>query len=200
MRSRHVVGIGRQRVRQPCFTMPSLSLMRRTGRFQKLAVISVMCGVMVAPALNSMAGATVVPTKTTKSGSATLSATPVKNLNSTNARVKVRGNGFDQRTGIYIGLCVTPKNNSTKPGPCGGGINVNASDPASAWISSNPPPYGSELAIPFKKGGTFAVTLSINSQIGEIDCKVTSCSIVTRADHTKSSFRGADLFIPVTFK
>ena len=200
MRSRHVVGIGRQRVRRSGQAMSSLSLVRRPGRFHKLAVTSVMCGAMLLPAFNSMAGATVVPTKTTKSGSATLSATPVKNLNSTNARVKVKGKGFDQRIGIYIGLCATPKNNSTKPGPCGGGINMNASDPASAWISSNPPPYGADLAIPYKKDGTFSVTLSISSQIGEIDCKVTSCSIVTRADHTKSSYRGADLFIPVTFK
>lgn len=200
MRSRHIVGIGRQCVRQPCFTMPSLSPVRRTRRFQRVAIASLVCGALVIPAFNSMAGATVVPTKTTKSGSATLSATPVKNLNSTNARVKVKGKGFDQRIGIYIGLCVTPKKDSIKPGPCGGGINMNASDPASAWISSNPPPYGADLAIPFKRGGTFSVTLSISSQIGEIDCRVTSCSIVTRADHTKSSYRGADLFIPVTFK
>lgn len=198
MRSRHVVGIGRQRVRQRYFRMPNLSLVRRPSRFQQVAVASIACGAIVLPTFNSPALA--APTKSTTSGSATLSATPVKNLNSTNARVKVKGKGFDQRTGIYVGLCVTPKMDSIKPGPCGGGINMNASDPASAWISSNPPPYGADLAIPFTKGGTFSVTLVVSSQIGEIDCKVTSCSIVTRADHTKSSYRGADLFIPVTFK
>lgn len=180
--------------------MLNVDSVRRPHKFQKVALASVICGLMVLPAFNSMAGATVTPTKTTKSGPATLSATPVNNLNSTNARVKVKGKGFDQRIGIYIGLCVTPAKDSVKPGPCGGGINMNARDPASAWISSNPPPYGADLAIPFKKGGVFSVTLSISSQIGEIDCKVTSCSIVTRADHTKSSYRGADLFIPVTFK
>jgi hypothetical protein len=175
--------------------------MGRLGKFRTAAIASLLCGALALPAIHSMAGAVMVPMKTTKSGSASLSATPVKNLNSTNARVKVKGKGFDQRTGIYVALCVTPIKGSKKaPGPCGGGINMNASNPASAWISSNSPPYGAELTIPFKKGGTFAVTLTINSQIGEIDCRVTSCSIVTRADHTKSSFRGADLFIPVTFK
>lgn len=180
--------------------MLNLSPVGRLGKIRTVAIASLICGALALPAFNSVAGAATVPAKTTKSGSATLSATPVKNLNSTNARVKVKGKGFDQRTGIYIGLCVTPKSESIKPGPCGGGINMNASNPASAWISSNAPPYGAALAVPFKKGGTFAVTLTINSQIGEIDCRVTSCSIVTRADHTKSSFRGADLFIPVTFK
>jgi hypothetical protein len=181
--------------------MLNLAYVGRLGKFRTVAIASLMCGALALPAFNSAAGAAMVPTKTTKSGSATLSATPVKNLNSTNARINVKGKGFDQRTGIYVALCVTPVKGSTKaPGPCGGGINMNASNPASAWISSNAPPYGSELAIPFKKGGTFAVTLSISSQIGEIDCRVTSCSIVTRADHTKSSYRGADLFIPVTFK
>jgi hypothetical protein len=198
MRSRHIVGIGRQRVRRLCFSRPSLSFVRRTGGFHKVAVASLACGAIVLPTFNFTAVA--APMKSTTSGSATLSATPVKNLNATNARVKVTGKGFDQRLGIYVGLCVTPKKDSIKPGPCGGGINMNANNPASAWISSNPPPYGSELAIPFKKGGIFSVTLEVNSQIGEIDCKVTSCSIVTRADHTKSSYRGADLFIPVTFK
>lgn len=199
MRSRHVVGIGRQRVRQPFFTMPSLSLVRKTLRFHKVAVASLACGVLALTAFGSSAVA--APLKSTTSGSATLTAKPVKNLNSTSARINIKGKGFDQRTGIYVALCVTPKKGSTKaPGPCGGGINMNASNPASAWISSNPPPYGDELAIPFTKGGIFSVTLSVSSQIGEIDCRVTSCSIVTRADHTKPSYRGADLFIPVTFK
>lgn len=168
--------------------------------FKKATLAAFVCVSLILPAFNSGAGAIAVPAANTKSGSATLSATPVKNLNSTNARVKVKGKGFDQRVGIYVGLCVTPKNASTKPSPCGGGINLNSSSPASAWISSNAPPYGGELAIPFKRGGTFSITLSINSQIGEIDCRITSCSIVTRADHTKASFRGADLSIPVTFK
>ena len=77
---------------------------------------------------------------------------------------------------------------------------MTASDPSSAWISSNPPPYGRDLAIPYSKGGRFSVTLTVNSQIGDIDCRRISCAIVTRADHTKSSIRTSDLFIPVTFK
>jgi hypothetical protein len=156
---------------------------------------------MLVPAFNASAGAVNLPTKITQNGSALLSAKPVKNLNATSARITVKGRGFDLRTGIYVALCVTPKKGSTQaPGPCGGGINMTANDPASAWISSNPPPYGTSLAIPYAKGGRFAVTLTVGSKIGDIDCRVTSCSIVTRADHLKSKFRGADLFIPVTFK
>lgn len=179
--------------------MSNLYLVRKILSFQGVALASLMCGALLFPAFTSAAVA--VPMKSTTNGSATLIAKPVNNLSSTNARIVVKGKGFDQRIGIYVALCVTPKKGSKKaPGPCGGGINMSASNPASVWISSNPPPYGADLAIPFKKGGVFSLTLSVSSQIGEIDCKVTACSIVTRADHTRSSYRGADVFIPVTFK
>lgn len=201
MRSRHVVGIDRQRVRQVGIYAPTLNSVTKRYGFHNVAIASLMCAAMILPALPSSLGAMAMPTKITKSGSVTLFAKPVKNLNATSARINVRGTGFDPRIGIYVALCVTPPNGSTKaPGPCGGGVNLNASSTASVWISSNPPPYGTAIAIPFKSGGRFTVTLTVNSRIGEIDCKVTSCSIVTRADHTKPSYRGADLFIPVTFK
>ena len=153
------------------------------------------------PASATSVGATSPPAKISKNGGTTLAVKPAKNLSSAGAQITVRGKGFEQRTGIYVALCVTPKKGSTRaPGPCGGGINLTASNPASAWISSNPPPYGSSLAIPFKKRGKFSITLTVSPTIGKIDCRNISCSIVTRADHTKPSFRGADLFIPVSFK
>jgi hypothetical protein len=166
----------------------------------RVTLTSLVCGALLIPASATSVGATSVPTKVTRSGETTLSVKPTKNLTSTGARIKVRGKGFDRRIGIYVALCVTPKKGSTKaPGPCGGGVNLTASDPASAWISSNPPPYGSALAIPFSKRGKFSVTLTVSPKIGKIDCRNVSCSIVTRADHTKPSFRGADLYIPVSF-
>ncbi len=137
---------------------------------------------------------------TTKQGGKTLSVKPAKKLSPLSANVTIKGKGFDPRVGIYVALCQTPpKNSKVAPGPCGGGINLSGANPASAWISSNPPSYGKSLAVPFKKGGTFKVKLTINPMVGDIDCRRTSCSIVTRADHTRPNERSSDLAVPVTF-
>lgn len=161
---------------------------------------------MVAVALSLVLAVAFVPNTTAtadtvKSSGKQLTVTPAKNLSSTGTSVRVRGKGFNPSVGIYVALCVTPQKGSAQaPGPCGGGVNLQGSNPASAWISSNPPGYGKSLAIPFKKGGRFSVRLSVSPMIGDIDCRVTSCSIVTRADHTKSFDRQSDVFVPVTFK
>lgn len=138
---------------------------------------------------------------TQQKGATSLSASPTRNLPTTGASVRVSGKGFDSRIGIYVALCVTPtKGSAIAPGPCGGGVNVAGSNPASAWVSSNPPAYGKSLAIPYSKGGRFRVALTVSPMIGDIDCRIVSCSIVTRADHTRSFDRTSDLFVPVTFK
>ena len=59
--------------------------------------------------------------------------------------------------------------------------------------------YGVGLAIPFGVDGKFRITLKVGPHIGKQDCRRVSCAIVTRADHTNSEFRGADVLIPVTF-
>ena len=174
--------------------------MHRSTGLIRAALTPLVCVALVIPASTTSVSAASVPTKVTRSGDTALSVKPTKNLTATGARIRVRGKGFDRRIGIYVALCVTPtKGATTPPGPCGGGVNLTASDSASAWISSNPPPYGSSLAIPFRKRGKFSVTLTVSPKIGKIDCRNVSCSIVTRADHTKPSFRGADLYIPVSF-
>lgn len=138
---------------------------------------------------------------TQKKGATSLTVNPTKNLPVTGASVRVSGKGFNPSIGIYVALCVTPiKGSPTAPGPCGGGVNLAGNNPASAWVSSNPPAYGKSLVTPFKKGGKFRIRLTVSPTIGEIDCRVTSCSIVTRADHTRSFDRTSDLFVPVTFK
>lgn len=136
-------------------------------------------------------------TVTTTSG-ISVTATPVRRLDPAGAVVRVRGKGFDPTVGIYVALCVTPRK-GVAPSPCGGGVNTTGTNPASAWISSNPPPYGTKLAIPFGKGGSFSVRLQLSSIIGAIDCRTVSCSIVTRADHTHPGERGSDVAVPVTF-
>lgn len=121
-----------------------------------------------------------------------------RNLNPRGARIQVKGNRFDETVGIYLGLCVIPKKGQM-PSPCGGGIDQTGSSGASEWISSNPPPYGVTLAMPFRPGGRFSTTITVASRIGSIDCRVTKCAIVVRADHTRNDDRTHDLLIPVTF-
>lgn len=137
---------------------------------------------------------------TEKKGPTTLTVTPTENLSAGGASVRVVGKRFNPRVGIYVALCVTPaKRSPIAPGPCGGGVNLAGRDPASVWVSSNPPAYGRSLAVPFAKGGRFRVTLTVSPMIGDIDCRISSCSVVTRADHTRSFDRNSDLSVPVTF-
>jgi hypothetical protein len=119
-------------------------------------------------------------------------------LDPAGTRVTVTGRGFDPTKGIYVALCVKPAKGQA-PTPCGGGADTTGSSSASAWISSNPPPYGRDLAIPYGSGGSFRVTLDISAAIGSIDCRSTPCVIATRADHTRSSDRSQDVFVPVSF-
>lgn len=151
-------------------------------------------GVLTTPAL-ATTGADTVKTNT----GLALSVMPTTQLDPAGTTVTVTGRGYDRTVGIYVALCVTPKAHMA-PSPCGGGVNLSGANPASAWISSNPPPYGRKLAIPYSKGGRFKVRISISSLIGSDDCRVVSCSIVTRADHTRSGDRRFDVFVPVTFR
>jgi hypothetical protein len=70
----------------------------------------------------------------------------------------------------------------------------------SAWISSNPPEFGKELARPYKRGGSFEVELLIKPVIdSQTDCRIVSCAIMSRNDDTAASDRSQDLILPVTF-
>ena len=129
----------------------------------------------------------------------TLSVTPTAALNPQGQRLTVTGKGFDPHVGIYVAFCVVPAQGQA-PSPCGGGANMSAASPSSVWISSNPPPYGVGLAKPYGKGGTFKVTLQVTSKIGDVDCRVTPCAVVTRADHTRAGDRRFDVIVPVSFQ
>ena len=113
--------------------------------------------------------------------------------------VTVSGKKFDKGVGIYVEMCqIVP--NGTLPTVCGGGVNMSGGGAASFWISSNPPSYGRNLAIPFKAGGSFSVGLKVQPKIGKIDCRKVACAIYVRADHTRTQDRSHDLKIPITFK
>lgn len=142
-----------------------------------------------------------LPAKSTVKGAngQTLTASQAKRLDPNGQIITVSGRGFNPRVGIYVALCKTPAPGE-RPGPCGGGVDTDGSTQASAWVSSNPPPYGRALATPYRPGGRFTVRINIAPRIGDVDCRVTSCAIVTRADHLRSNDRSADVVIPVRFR
>lgn len=121
------------------------------------------------------------------------------NIVSNKSLIKVTGKYFDETVGIYLAICVIPKAGQT-PTPCGGGVNKSGVGEGSFWISSNPPPYGVDLADPYKPGGRFVYQFRVVQKIGEFDCKKVRCAITVRADHLRSNDRSFDLFIPLTFK
>jgi len=127
-----------------------------------------------------------------------LTVSQSKNLPAKGSWVTVTGNGYDERVGIYVTLCVRPAKGQL-PTPCGGGINKKGSSAASVWVSSNAPNYSTGLAKPFGIGGKFKVRLFLGPHIGKRDCRKIQCVIATRADHLQTSNRTADVFIPVTF-
>ncbi|WP_369274369.1 hypothetical protein AB5J55_34580 [Streptomyces sp. R11] len=69
----------------------------------------------------------------------------------------------------------------------------------SAWISSDPPEYGEDLAIPYGAGGTLEVELTVDAKDEYTDCLKTTCVLATRNDHTLSGDRSQDLGVPVGF-
>lgn len=129
-----------------------------------------------------------------------LRVSKVRRLPSGGSFITVRGRGFDPRVGIYVGLCVKPRPGQ-KPSPCGGGVDTDGSTRASAWVSSNPPAYGDNLASGYGRNGTFKVRIYVSSRISNsIDCRTTRCAITTRADHTRANDRSWDVAVPVRFK
>ncbi|MCX7620030.1 MAG: hypothetical protein N2037_04180 [Acidimicrobiales bacterium] len=134
---------------------------------------------------------------TVTDGRRVLRASKVTGLNPNGDTVRVEGSGYDTYKGIYVTFCVLPPYNQP-PSPCGGGPS-NDGGGSSNWISSNPPPYGVGVAVPYGPGGSFSVTVTLRAVFGAVDCRVVRCAIVSRNDHTRSSDRSQDLFLPVTF-
>jgi hypothetical protein len=124
-------------------------------------------------------------------------------------KLTVTGRGYDLKVGIYVTFCVIPPKGK-RPELCGP-FDVTGQNNQAVWVSSNPPIYAIPLVKPFDtvtktvKGkkiatGSFKVQVPATRMIGTYDCKVVKCAILTRADHTRSDYRKADVIIPVTFK
>lgn len=138
-------------------------------------------------------------------GTPALTVSRTSGLDPSGEKVTVTGTGYDTSKGVYVALCDTANASSTQaPSPCIGGVDMEGEGGASVWVSSNPPPYGEGLATPYTGGGTdggFTVELTVKGSDEHTDClsAATDCAVVTRNDHTRSSDRGQDVFVPVTF-
>ena len=150
--------------------------------------------VAIAIALPASAHAT-----TTSQGSNGATITIAQRVVANNSKVAVTGKNFDETVGIYLAFCVVPKAGNA-PTPCGGGVNKSGTGEASYWISSNPPPYGIGLAIPFTAGGRFSEIVQVTRKIGKFDCKKVKCAITVRSDHLHEGDRSHDIYIPITIK
>ena len=122
-----------------------------------------------------------------------------KTIAKSGEEITVTGSHFDETVGIYLAYCVKPKPGA-QPTPCGGGINKAGVGDASYWISSNPPPYGKGLTIPYQPGGRFTQKVKVVKKIGTTDCTKVTCAITVRADHLNTYDRSYDIFIPITIK
>lgn len=162
-------------------------------------VVSLTASVLAAVALSGVAVPAQAATRVTNDNGQSLAVSKSRNLNPAGQTLTVKGKGFDPRVGIYVALCVIPARGQ-QPTPCGGGVDMDGSTSASAWISSNPPPYGAAIAKPYGKKGTFTTRIRVSPLIGDVDCRVNSCAIVSRADHLRASDRKFDVFVPVTFR
>ena len=141
----------------------------------------------------------VVVADTVTDGTRTLTVSKTVNLDPNGESVAVSGSGYDESKGIYIALCVIPPAGQL-PSPCGGGANLGGEGANSFWISSDPPSYAENLAIPYGPGGSFSVNLAVGPLIGTThDCRVVACAVVTRSDHVRLNDRSQDILVPVSF-
>ena len=128
-------------------------------------------------------------------GTRTLRADKVRALDPDEDRVTVRGEGFDVTTGIYVGLCAIGEPGATL-GPCRTGT-----PRANRWVSSDPPAWGTDHAVPYEADGRFTVDVDVAAVIdSETDCRLIACAIVARADDTAGRERSPfSLALPVSF-
>lgn len=114
------------------------------------------------------------------------------------SEIVVIGKNYNSKIGIYVTFCVIPKKGQ-RPEICGP-YDITGQNSSAVWVSSNPPFYAALLVKPFSKNGSFKVKVKVKQMIDSYDCKVAKCAILTRADHTRSDNRTADLIVPITIK
>lgn len=131
-------------------------------------------------------------------GVRTLTVSQAADLDPAGQQVTVTGSGYDDFKGVYIAFCMIPPTDQL-PSPCGGGIDMEGVSGSSHWISSNAPPYGDGLAVPYGPDGSFETTVEVRAEIGNVDCRRVRCAVVSRNDHVRSTDRSQDIFVPLSF-
>ncbi|MEU4026010.1 hypothetical protein [Streptomyces anulatus] len=126
----------------------------------------------------------------------TVSATT--GLDPAGEKVRVTGEGYGLKAGIYVALCKDNGDNRA-PSPCLGGADMSGGSKTSQWIVPPGDPYEGDLARAFGPGGTFDVEIEIAAKGDGLDCAEVACSLVTRADHRAGGDRTQDVRIPVAF-
>lgn len=135
----------------------------------------------------------------TGAGGQTLTVSKAADVSPDGETLTVTGRGYDPGKGVYVAFC-RDNGPDEAPSPCGGGADTTGSTGGSHWVSSNPPPYGKDLATPYGAGGSFKVTIRVSAKLSDtVDCKKVRCVVATRADHTRSADRSQDVRVPVSF-
>ena len=129
----------------------------------------------------------------------TLSVSSTADLDPAGATLTVTGSGYDISKGIYVTFCVVPPPGEL-PTPCGGGMDLTGTGGGTKWVSSNPPIYATGLTTPYGPDGSFSVELEVEAALNDtIDCRLVACAVVTRNDHTRTTDRSQDVFVPISF-
>ncbi len=106
--------------------------------------------------------------------------------------IEVTGSGFDPAAGVFVSLCAVDAGTG-RLGPCAAGTGL------SAWVSSDPPEYGRDLATPYGEGGGFTISIEVKPVIdARTDCRVVACVLGSRPDGVSGGDAPA-LLVPVTF-
>ncbi|MFH8866804.1 hypothetical protein [Streptomyces griseus] len=170
---------------------------RRLGRRAGTAAVAalLLAAVPTGAAVSADAG---TPKTATGPQGQKLTVSATTGLDPAGEKVRVTGEGYGQKSGIYVALCKDNGDNRV-PSPCLGGADMSGGSKTSQWIVPPGDPYEGDLARAFGTGGTFDVEIEISAEGDGLDCAEVACSLVTRADHRSSGDRSQDVRIPVAF-
>lgn len=125
-------------------------------------------------------------------------------------RFVVSGSGYDPARGIYVAICAIPDSPDVKPGPClGGSPDGDAVEVPEGTIQFAPSNWINDdwawklfgaRSYDDRDSGTFTAYLEVPATADDhVDCREVACALYTRNDHTASSDRVQDLYIPLGF-
>lgn len=170
---------------------------RRLGRRAGTAAVAalLLAAIPTGAAVSADAG---TPRTATGPQGQKLTVSATTGLDPAGEKVRVTGEGYGPRSGIYVALCKDNGDNRV-PSPCLGGADMSGGSKTSQWIVPPGDPYEGDLARAFGPGGTFDVEIEISAKGDGLDCAEVACSLVTRADHRSSGDRSQDVRVPVAF-